>query len=82
MNPLPSPALVLVTRRLGEDGEVPVVGEEILVAVLVAADLGPAREALRTQVKVCAVRTAHAQAVYLILHTEGNGGFYRDRLTS
>ena len=57
-----------MTGRLGEDGEVPVVGEEILVAVLVAADLGPAGEALGTQVKVRAVRTAHAQPVYLILH--------------
>jgi hypothetical protein len=74
MNLLPSPALILVTGRFGEDGEVPVVGEEILVTVLVAADLGPASEALGTQVKVCAVRTAHAQAVYLILFTEGNRG--------
>jgi hypothetical protein len=53
--------------RFGKDGKVPVVGEEILVAVLVAANLGAAGKTLRAQVKVGTVGTTHAQTVDLIL---------------
>ena len=69
---VPSSSFVLVTGGLGEDGEVAVVGEEVLVAVLVAANLRPARKALRAQVKVRTVRTTHAQPIDLILYKGTN----------
>lgn len=63
----PPGAAALGARRLGEDGEVAIVGEEILVVVLMAADLGAAGKALRAEVEVRAVGAGYAQPVDLLL---------------
>jgi hypothetical protein len=69
----PSATLVLLAGRFGEDGKVSIVGEEIFVAVLMAAYLGSAGEAFRAEVKVRAVGTAHTQSVDLILNITYTG---------
>ena len=53
----------LCTWGLGEDGEVAVVGEEVLVVVLVVANLGATGETFWTEVEVGAIGTTDLKGI-------------------